>query len=277
MNKDIKIVFHLSDIHLRTYRMHKEYGEIFKKTLIKIKELSKGYDREEVRIVIAGDYVHQKITISNELLLLGTWFLKNLDKIAPIVLIAGNHDLLENNKDRMDSLTPMVKLLSDLDIRYYKKTECILDNNIVWCVYSVFDDNSRPNIEEARKKYGDDKSYYGLFHAPINGASTDIGYIFDNSETLTHFKGCDAVLCGDIHKRQILNYKNGDKMTPVVYSGSLIQQNFGESIENHGFLLWDVKSNEFEEFNVDNEYGFYQFKISSIDDIEKNNEILTNG
>ena len=79
MSKDIKIVFHLADIHLRTYRMHKEYGEIFKKTLIKIKELSKGYDREEVRIVIAGDYVHQKITISNELLLLGTWFLKNLE------------------------------------------------------------------------------------------------------------------------------------------------------------------------------------------------------
>jgi DNA repair exonuclease SbcCD nuclease subunit len=257
MSKDIKIVFHLADIHLRTYRMHKEYGEIFKKTLIKIKELSKGYDREEVRIVIAGD--------------------KNLEKIAPIVLIAGNHDLLENNKDRLDSLTPMVQLLNELDIRYYKNTECILDNNIVWCVYSVFDDNSRPNIEEARENYGEDKKYYGLFHAPINGASTDIGYIFDNSETLTHFKGCDAVLCGDIHKRQTLNYKNDDKMTPVVYSGSLIQQNFGESIENHGFLLWDVKSNEFQEFNIDSEYGFYQFKISSIDDIENNSEILTNG
>lgn len=277
MNKDIKIVFHLADIHLRTYRMHKEYGEIFKKTLKKIKEISKGYDREEMRIVIAGDYVHQKITISNELLVLGTWFLKRLEKIAPIVLIAGNHDLLENNKDRMDSLTPMVQLLDELDIRYYKKSECILDNNIVWCVYSVFENNSRPNIEESKEMFGQDKKYIGLFHAPINGSSTDIGYVFQNNQSLSDFEGCDLVMCGDIHKRQVLNYQSKDKVVPVVYSGSLIQQNYGESIENHGFLVWDIENGNFEEYNIENDYGFYQFKISSIDDIENNNEILTNG
>ena len=277
MNKDIKIVFHLADIHLRTYRMHKEYGEIFKKTLKKIKEISKGYDREEMRIVIAGDYVHQKITISNELLVLGTWFLKRLEKIAPIVLIAGNHDLLENNKDRMDSLTPMVQLLDELDIRYYKKSECILDNNIVWCVYSVFENNSRPNIEESKEMFGQDKKYIGLFHAPINGSSTDIGYVFQNNQSLSDFEGCDLVMCGDIHKRQVLNYQSKDKVVPVVYSGSLIQQNYGESIENHGFLVWDIENGNFEEYDIENDYGFYQFKISSIDDIENNNEILTNG
>lgn len=277
MSKDVKIVFHLADIHLRTYRMHKEYGEIFKKTLRKIKELSKGYDREEVRIVIAGDYVHQKITISNELLVLGTWFLKRLEKIAPIVLIAGNHDLLENNKDRMDSLTPMVQLLDELDIRYYKKSECILDNNIVWCIYSVFENNSRPNIEESKEMFGQDKKYIGLFHAPINGSSTDIGYVFQNNQSLSDFEGCDLVMCGDIHKRQALNYQSKDKVVPVVYSGSLIQQNYGESINKHGFLVWDIENGNFEEHDIENEYGFYQFKISSIDDIENNSEILTNG
>jgi DNA repair exonuclease SbcCD nuclease subunit len=43
--------------------------------------------------------------------MLGAWFLK-LEEIAPVVLIAGNHDLLENNKDRMDSLTPMVQFFT---------------------------------------------------------------------------------------------------------------------------------------------------------------------
>jgi hypothetical protein len=32
--------------------------------------------------------------------MLGAWFLRKLEEIAPVVL-AGNHDLLENNKDRM--------------------------------------------------------------------------------------------------------------------------------------------------------------------------------
>ena len=99
--------------------MHEEYGAAFKTFLKKIRELVKPYKREEIRIVIAGDYVHQKITISNELLILGTWFLRKLDKVAPVVIIPGNHDLLENNKDRVDSITPMVKLLPDLNIQYY--------------------------------------------------------------------------------------------------------------------------------------------------------------
>jgi metallophosphoesterase superfamily enzyme len=84
----------MADIHLRTFKMHEEYGEVFKTTLKRIRTLVKDYDREEIRIVIAGDYVHQKITISNELLILGTWFLRKLEEIAPVVMIAGNHDLL---------------------------------------------------------------------------------------------------------------------------------------------------------------------------------------
>lgn len=202
----IKKVIHLADIHLRTYRMHDEYGETFKATLKRLRALVKDYDRDEVRIVIAGDYVHQKITISNELLILGTWFLRKLDKIAPVILIAGNHDLLENNKDRLDTLTPMVKLLPDINITYYKESKCYEDDNIVWCVYSIFEDNKKPDISAAREEYGDDKTYVGLYHAPINGATTDIGYEFTEAETLSHFEGCDIVMMGDIHKRSTFNY-----------------------------------------------------------------------
>ena len=272
MEKEIKLCIHMGDIHIRTFKMHEEYAEAFKKTLKEIRLLVDGYDREEVRIVIAGDYVHQKITISNELLVLGTWFLKKLEKIAPVVLIAGNHDLIESNKDRLDSLTPMVNLLSDIDIRYYKKSECILDGNIVWCVYSIFEENARPDIESARAEYGDDKKYIGLFHGPLVGSTTDIGYEIDHGYGLEIFDGCDAVMCGDIHKRQKLVY-NG---IPIVMPSSLIQQNFGEKVSNHGFLSWNVDKLTYESHNVETDYGFYQFKIKSIDDIENNNEIITN-
>ena len=61
---EIKKIIHIADIHIRTFRMHEEYGAAFKTFLKKIRELVKPYKREEIRIVIAGDYVHQKITIS---------------------------------------------------------------------------------------------------------------------------------------------------------------------------------------------------------------------
>ena len=262
----------MADLHIRTYKMHEEYAEAFNSTIDEINRLVKGYERDEVRIVIVGDYVHQKVTISNELLMLGTWFLKQLDKIAPVVLIAGNHDLIEGNKDRLDSLSPMVNLIDSQSISYYKKSECMLDDNIVWCVYSIFEDNDRPDIELARLEYGDDKTYIGLYHAPIVGSSTDIGYEFDEAQGLSHFEGCDIVMLGDIHKRQSFKYKGA----PIVYPSSLIQQNFGESINKHGFLFWDIEQRTFEECDIETNFGFYQFKINSINDIENNNEILTN-
>jgi hypothetical protein len=62
----VKKIIHLGDIHIRTFRLHDEYKEVFFTLLKDIKELIKDYQREEVRIVIAGDLVHQKIVISNE-------------------------------------------------------------------------------------------------------------------------------------------------------------------------------------------------------------------
>lgn len=270
---EIKKIIHIADIHIRTFRMHAEYGAAFKTFLKQIRVLVEPYEREEVRIVIAGDYVHQKITISNELLILGTWFLRKLDKVAPVVVIPGNHDLLENNKDRVDSITPMVQLLPDLDIKYYTETGCYLDNNVVWDVYSIMTGSDRPNIEDARIDHGDDKTYIGLFHGPLIGSTTDIGYEIEHGHSLDIFEGNDIVLCGDIHKRQHLTFKG----IPIVMPSSLIQQNFGEKVSKHGFLWWDVATKTYEEYDIETDYGFYQFKIDSLDDIENGTEKLTNG
>lgn len=269
----VKKVIHIADIHIRTFRMHDVYGEVFKQFLKEIRVLVKDYKREEVRIVIVGDLVHQKITISNELLTLGTWFLQKLEKIAPLRIVAGNHDFIENNRDRLDSITPMVNLLGGLDIQYYKgDSACHLDDNIVWCNYSIFDGDKRPDIETARTEHGDDKHYIGLYHAPLVGASTDIGYKFDHGTTLDTFNGCDMVMLGDIHKRQSW-IENG---CPIAYPSSLIQQNFGETVSKHGYLWWDLESKTFEAHDINTDYGFYQFKIKSLEDLENNAEIITN-
>ena len=268
---NIHKIIHLADIHIRTYRHHDEYEEVFENLYTKCKELTKDYDYNEVRIVIVGDVLHQKITISNESLLVTSKFFKKLSEIAPLVVVAGNHDLLENNIERMDSITPVIELLDSDKIKYYKGKECYLDNNIVWCNYSIFEHNERPDIESARVEYGNYKTYVGLFHAPVIGAKTDLGYKFDTGTRVDFFSGCDFVLLGDIHKRQDLDFE-----IPVVYVGSLVQQDFGESVSNHGFLLWDVESRTYEGFEVENPYKYYLFEVNSIDDIDNNEEVLKN-
>lgn len=268
----IKKIVHIGDIHIRTFRLHEEYKEVFKSFLVDITDLLKDYKREEIRIVIAGDLVHQKIVISNEQLILGTWLIKNLEHIAPVIIIAGNHDLLENNKDRVDSITPMVQFLPDANVNFFKESLCYLDDNIVWCVYSIFQDNERPDIESARQEFGNDKTYVGLYHAPVLNAKTDIGYEIDHGAGLDIFEGCDMVMLGDIHRRQSFNHKG----IQIAYPSSLLQQNFGENVSKHGFLLWDVESGTFTEHDVKNENSYYTIKIKSLEDLDNNKEIITN-
>ena len=271
----IKKIIHCADLHIRTFRMHEEYKEIFQLFINEIEDfmVEGNYKYDEVRVAIVGDLVHQKITISNEQLILSCWFLNELSKLCKVVIIAGNHDLLENNKDRVDSISPMIQLLDNENIMYFKESKCYVDDNVVWCNYSIFEGNSRPNIEESRKLHTD-KTFIGLYHAPIAGATTDIGYEFDESFTpLTHFEGCNMVLCGDIHKRQIFNHKG----IPIAMPSSLIQQNFGESISKHGYLIWDVLNKSYIEKDIETDYGFYQFKVNTLKDIENGTEKLTNG
>jgi DNA repair exonuclease SbcCD nuclease subunit len=55
--------------------------------------------------------------------------------------------------------------------------------------------------------------------------------IVENGISPDIFNGLDMVLCGDIHKRQTLRV-NG---LSIVYPGSLIRQNLGESASGHGY------------------------------------------
>jgi DNA repair exonuclease SbcCD nuclease subunit len=276
----IKKIIHIADIHIRTFRMHDEYREVFNIFIKQLRTYCKNYKYEEIRIAIVGDLVHQKITISNEQLMLSCKFLNELSKIGKVVLIAGNHDLLENNKDRMDSISPMIELLDNPNISYYKERLCYQDDNVVWCNYSIFEHNERPDIEGFKSVLDSDLSsvhldsftFIGLYHAPLVGATTDIGYEFKEGTELTIFEGCDLVLLGDIHKRQYFEHKG----IPIAYPSSLIQQNFGETVSKHGYLIWDVESKTYLEKDIETRYGFYTFKIKSLEDIENGTEVLTN-
>jgi len=268
----IKKIVHLGDLHFRPYHRHGEYKEQCLKLIDDLTDLREEYGYEEVRIVIAGDIVHQKTNVSNELFLILLWFLGKLDDIFPVILLPGNHDFLENNKERVDSITPIVEALSSDNIVYLKKSKCYVDENIVWCPYSLFDDNDRPDIDDFKETHGD-KVFIGIFHGAIMDSVTDVGYRIEHGVDMQIFDGLDICICADIHRRQKLMYGN----TQIVYCGSMIQQNYGESIRDHGYLIWDVESLTYDAINLESDYGLYSFKISSLDDVENGKEILTNG
>jgi DNA repair exonuclease SbcCD ATPase subunit len=71
------------------------------------------------------------------------------------------------------------------------------------------------------------------------------------------FDGFDFVMMGDIHKRQNL----GAGREHMAYCGSLIQQNHGELLDGHGYLLWDVVSRTYKEFDLFNDYGYITIDV----------------
>jgi len=271
----VKKIIHIADLHIRTIQMHDLYKEQFQKLLdelsVKFLEWSdENILHNEIRIVIAGDIAHQKINISNEQLLLTSWFLKELTRFGKVVIIPGNHDFLENNIQRMDSITPVVELLDSPHITYLKDSGDYLDTDgaIQWVVYSLYQHNVRP---EFTKQEG--LLTVGLFHGPIMGLSTDMGFEFEDAYDQLNFVGLDLLLCGDIHKRQTFTLPEGGK---AVMIGSLIQQNFGETVNHHGYGIYDVETDEYTFHDLQNEQPFLHFNITDIKDIEDGKEELVN-
>jgi DNA repair exonuclease SbcCD nuclease subunit len=219
------------------------------------------------RIVFTGDLVHSKNQMTPELVEFIAWVLTECSKMAKTILIPGNHDFLENNMERLDALTPVVDSLKNDNIVYYKNRGVYQDENIDWCVYSLMDHNIPPDIEKS------DRVKTGLFHGPVQGLTTNLGFKFEDGFESSKFAGCDLVLCGDIHKRQQFTLPNGGKAVMV---GSLIQQNFGETVKHHGYGIYDVETNEYTFHDLDNEQPFLHFSINDIKDIEDGKETHVN-
>jgi DNA repair exonuclease SbcCD nuclease subunit len=257
----IKRLVHFSDLHIRLFKDHELYRKILEQALSEWKSLSPD------RIVFSGDLVHSKNQVSPELIEFVSWVFTECSKIAKTIVIIGNHDMIESNLERLDTLTPIVNSLNNPNVVYLKNRGVYEDGNINWCVYSLMEHNIPPDITKSTNKN------IGLFHGPIQGLYTDIGFKFEDGFDVDRFKGCDLVLCGDIHKRQVFDIPGGKKAYMV---GSTIQQNFGETIRNHGYGVYDVENDDYQFVDLPNPKPFLKFYIDSIDILLEGNEKLIN-
>lgn len=275
--KDIKCIIHLADIHIRNFQRLEEYSEQLTKVVDKCKEIASEYDKKEVRILIAGDLVHSKNTISNELMVFASYFLRQLEEIATVIVIAGNHDLIVENQARTDTMTALFDTADFqnckfLDAMLDYKSGCAIDNNVVWCLYSIYEDFLRPSTIEEVKESNPNAKMIGLFHGQVVGSTLNNGYVSDSGLDGDAFEGCDCVMAGHLHKRQVL--KRGD--TEIVYPGSLIQQTYGETVSQHGFAVWNVEDMSYKFVDIDSDYGLYDVEIDNVNDADEGKERLIN-
>lgn len=274
----VKYIIHCGDIHIRNLRRIDEITEQLEKFLNDCRDIVAKKGKDAVRIVVAGDTFSQKINISNEAKLVAAWFFRELDSITKTIVIAGNHDFLMNNKSRVDSLTPIFEMGQYENVFYADRelgytSGCIVDDNIVWCLYSSFDDFNAPENLEYMKSTNPDSKFVGLFHGEVNGAKTDAGYMIERGLNGEYFEGMDFVCAGHIHKCQEIK-KNGVK---IVYSGSLAQQDYGENVSGHGYVIWTLSKNSWKHKEIENpEHGFYKLVIKDENDINNDAETFIN-
>lgn len=273
----IKKIIQVADIHIPNDENIRPYSKMLERFLAELYKEVENDDKNEIRIVLAGDIFHQKIKASNEAKNMFHTMLNFLNAIGATIIIAGNHDLLENNTGRTDSISPTFTIngiyenIHYLDKELNYQSGILMDDNVIWVLYSIFDKYKQPNIEGLKEEYPD-HTIIGLYHGDIAGAVTDTGYQLSKGIDPVLFEGCDCVMAGHIHKYQNLK-RNG---IPIVYSGSLFQQNEGENITNHGFVIWNIQTMENHLHEVFNSHKIYKFKLTSYDDVINDEEKLIN-
>ena len=219
---------HISDVHFRSLKRHKEYKLVFTNLFKKLEKLSPDL------IFIGGDIVHSKTQgITPEIIDTLNWWFTSLADISPTHIILGNHDGLILNEDRQDAISPIVSALNNDNLKLYKKSGVYPTgiDGFNWCVFSCFDQKNWSKVKPI-----DGDVNIACFHGAVWGSKTDVDWELEGEVNLSFFKDYDFTFLGDIHKQQYL-----DTEKRIAYPGSTIQQNYGEDLKK-GFLFWEINN-----------------------------------
>tara|TARA_B100000795_G_C22806369_1_gene445120 strand:- start:6459 stop:10616 length:4158 start_codon:yes stop_codon:yes gene_type:complete len=261
----MKKLFHISDIHIRNgdkkTSRYEEYNyvfdNLFKSLQNSISKYNLSYD--DYLIIVSGDIFHNKNVIGNYGLELYNKFVKGLTDIGKTIIFHGNHDRNQNEIDQPSLISSTIEIDN---LRILKYTQSFIIDDIGFSYVNIDDtlDNTAtvgrlkklPNFPLISSKVN---KKVALFHGTFANVKLYNGNNVLNSTNPYPFEWIsefDFALLGDIHLRQKGMY--GDMLWG--YAGSLIQQNYGEDVINHGYMIWDIKSSTIEYVNVYNPYGY---------------------
>lgn len=283
-----KYIVHLADIHIRNdLSRDSEYEDVYTNLRLSIQHNSK-LNKKNTAIVIAGDVFHDGRAhgkLSPNAISSFKKLIHNLSSCGTIIIIPGNHDNNITYQSELDTNYKIDALQSVLDnfkginknIFYLKHSGKYLLGNLVLYHTSVFDIDqiSKPEEYEERKTKlipldkdsHPQHKHIAILHCGIQGNINKGGYVLkDYMFRIPDVENYDICCLGDTHELQFL----GDKQN-IAYPNSLIQQNHGETVNNHGYILWDLETFKGDFYNIENKYGFVTINhadiISNLDTI----------
>lgn len=275
----LNYIFHLSDLHIRNgdkiQSRFDEYNNVFKETVISIsKQISTlKLTFNDFIIIITGDVFHNKNVIGSHGLLLYRTFIQQLTKLGRVIVFPGNHCFVQSDTEMPNLLYSSSFEIDNLIV--LNETKSFIIDNIgfsyvaINTTLDIYRNSGRiQELPEFPKIKEDVKYKIGLFHGTFAKVK-----LYNGEEIREDTKpyplewikdlNLDFMLLGDVHKRQLFNYKK----TICGYSGSLVLQNYGEDLIDHGYLLWDLNNKKVEEINVFNEIGYINIKQNEKEEI----------
>ena len=261
-DKPIYYIYHISDIHIHCDKRHNEYKNIFSEFF---NILDKSDNLDNSLVVITGNLLNTKNRITSPEIILAREFIYNLSQKCSIIIIPGNNDKDENIKAIISK--------GDIplgNINYLNKSGCYTLNNINF-IYITDGKTSEtsdtlensPEIKQAFNQSSIEyKNIYniGLYHGIVDHCLLYNGKHVSSKEMLAStFKDFDCTLLGGVSKTQFV-----DRNNKIGYSGTMIQKDFEEDWNDHGYLLWNLKNiitDKPTHYPVNNKYRFVKLKI----------------
>jgi DNA repair exonuclease SbcCD ATPase subunit len=272
-------IFHLADTHIRKGNVvdsrYDEYDNVFSNFVTDVKLL---YKKDQCICVLCGDVFHHKLQISSHGIYLFYKLIHSIADMMPLIIIQGNHDLIQENDDENNDL---IKALLDNhehpNIHYKDMTGSFDIDNIHFGIVSIRDmltDMAGSGLVDDLPSFPKpslDKLNIALSHTTVKNCLLHNYTKSTGGVPIEWFRGYDAVLLGDIHLQSVKHNKKNNIL--YGYPGSLIQQDFGESLFKHGFLVWNIDENNqltnVDKYHVFNPIGRANSKLM-------NNEVYIN-
>ena len=277
-------IIHISDTHIRAGDRKDSRFEEYTVQIDRLLTAIYTYDDEDTLVVLTGDIFHDKSKIGPSGQLLANHLFRGLSRFRTIV-IRGNHDYRQDQPDEPDLIKPFFDEMPD-NIEYLDETGLYDIGDIEVGLVAVHETLTRgaqgginAKLPDFPIPSPDAKFRIALFHGSFGGALLQNGTDVESRANypLEWIQGYDGILLGDIHVQQIHRAKTlpgteftsrddktvfiatkhtlDPKTSPWSYAGSLVQQNFGESLWGHGFTEWDLENNTITGYHVKNDYG----------------------
>ena len=138
----ISKIFHLADIHIRRGNVHEsrfaEYDMVIDETVGMMRDT---HTPEQSLCVICGDIFHHKLQISSHGIVLFNKLVTLISDIMPLIVIQGNHDLIQENDDQNNDLVgALLANIGRPNVHYYDRSGTFAwDDDIVFGLVSIRD------------------------------------------------------------------------------------------------------------------------------------------